>query len=175
MLSEAGAGSDAGGIATTYRREGDEFVINGSKLFITNGGYLGTGIVFAFFDRSLRHKGISDFIVDLKSPGVAVLKHENKMGVRGTYTTAFALDSVRMPAENLLGQEGKGFHVAMDTLHGGRIGIAAQALGIAEGAFERALGYSKKRKQFDRRIGEFQAIQFKLGRHVRPDRGQPSC
>jgi butyryl-CoA dehydrogenase len=162
LLTEPGAGSDAGGIATTYQREGDEFVINGSKIFITNGGYLGTGIVLASFDRSLKHKGISAFIVDLKSPGVAVLKNENKMGIRGTYTTAFALDNLRVPAENLLGKEGKGFNVAMDTLNGGRIGIASQALGIAEGAFQRALAYSKERKQFDQYISEFQAIQFKL-------------
>ena len=162
LLTEPNAGSDAGSIATMYKREGDEFVINGSKIFITNGGYLGTGIVFASFDRALRHKGISAFIVDLKSPGVTILKHENKMGVRGTYTTAFALDNLRVPAENLLGQEGKGFNIAMDTLNGGRIGIAAQALGIAEGAFERALAYSKERKQFDKPISEFQAIQFKL-------------
>jgi butyryl-CoA dehydrogenase len=162
LLTESNAGSDAAGIATTYKREGDAFVINGSKIFITNGGYLGTGVVFASFDRSLRHKGISAFIVDLKSPGVTVLKNENKLGIRGTYTTAFALDNVRVPAENLLGSEGKGFNIAMDTLNGGRIGIAAQALGIAEGAFERALAYSKERKQFDRHISEFQAIQFKL-------------
>jgi butyryl-CoA dehydrogenase len=162
LLTEPGAGSDAGGIATTYQREGDEFVINGSKIFITNGGYLGTGIVLASFDRSLKHKGISAFIVDLKSPGVAVLKNGNKMGIRGTYTTAFALDNLRVPAENLLGKEGKGFNVAMDTLNGGRIGIASQALGIAEGAFQRALAYSKERKQFDQYISEFQAIQFKL-------------
>ena len=122
----------------------------------------GNRIVLASFDRSLKHKGISAFIVDLKSPGVTVLKNENKMGIRGTYTTAFGLDNLRVPAENLLGKEGKGFNIAMDTLNGGRIGIAAQALGIAEGAFERALSYSKERKQFDRRISEFQAIQFKL-------------
>ena len=118
--------------------------------------------MLASFDRSLKHKGISAFVVDLKSPGVTVLKNENKLGIRGTYTTAFGLDNLRVPAENLLGKEGKGFNIAMDTLNGGRIGIAAQALGIAEGAFERALAYSKERKQFDRRISEFQAIQFKL-------------
>ena len=162
LLTESNAGSDAGSLATMYQREDGEFVINGSKIFITNGGYLGTGVVLASSDRSLRHKGISAFIVDLKSPGVTVLKNENKMGIRGTYTTAFGLDNVRVPAENLLGQEGKGFNIAMDTLNGGRIGIAAQALGIAEGAFERALAYSKERKQFDRRISDFQAIQFKL-------------
>ncbi len=162
LLTEPDAGSDAGGTATTYRREGDEFVINGSKIFITNGGYLGTGVVLASFDRSLKHKGISAFIVDLSSPGVSILKNENKLGIRGSYTTAFALDELRVPAANLLGKEGKGFNVAMDTLNGGRIGIAAQALGIAEGAFERALAYSKERKQFGQAICDFQAIQFKL-------------
>jgi len=162
LLTEPDAGSDAGGTATTYRREGDHFVINGGKTFITNGGYLGTGVLFASFDRSLKHKGISAFIVDLKSPGVTILKNENKMGIRGSYTTAFAIDNLRVPVENLLGQEGKGFNVAMDTLNGGRIGIASQALGIAEGAFERALAYSKERKQFGQAISEFQAIQFKL-------------
>ena len=162
LLTEPNAGSDAGGTATMYKREGDEFVINGSKIFITNGGYLGTGVLFASYDRSLKHKGISAFIVDMKSPGITILKNENKMGIRGSYTTAFAFDNLRVPAENLLGKEGKGFNVAMDALNGGRIGIASQALGIAEGAFERALAYSKERKQFDQAISEFQAIQFKL-------------
>jgi butyryl-CoA dehydrogenase len=162
LLTEPDAGSDAGGTATTYQRDGDEFVINGSKIFITNGGFLGTGVVLASFDRSLKHKGISAFIVDLNSPGVSILKNENKLGIRGSYTTAFALDDLRVPAENLLGKEGKGFNIAMDTLNGGRIGIAAQALGIAEGAFERALAYAKERKQFGQRICDFQAIQFKL-------------
>lgn len=162
LLTEPDAGSDAGGTATVYRREGDEFVINGNKTFITNGGYLGTGILLASFDRSLKHKGISAFIVDLKSPGVTILKNEKKLGIRGSYTTAFAFDDLRVPAENLLGQEGKGFNIAMDTLNGGRIGIASQALGIAAGAFDRALAYSKERKQFGQPISEFQAIQFKL-------------
>ena len=162
LLTEPDAGSDAGGTATMYRREGDEFVINGSKTFITNGGYLGTGVLLASFDRSLKHKGITAFIIDLETPGVTILKNEKKMGIRGSYTTAFALDNVRIPVENLLGQEGKGFNVAMDTLNGGRIGIASQALGIAEGAFDRALAYSKERKQFGQAICEFQAIQFKL-------------
>ncbi len=162
LLTEPDAGSDAGAIATTYKREGDEFVINGSKIFITNGGYKGTGVVFATSDKSLKHKGVSAFIVDLQSPGVVILKNENKMGIRGSYTTAFALDNVRVPAANLLGQEFKGFNIAMDTLNGGRIGIASQALGIAEGAFERALAYSKERKQFGAPICDLQAIQFKL-------------
>lgn len=162
LLTEPDAGSDAGGTATTYRRDGDFFVINGSKNFITNGGYLGTGVLLASFDRSLKHKGISAFIVDLQSPGVTILKNENKMGIRGSYTTAFAFDDLRIPVENLLGQEGKGFGVAMDTLNGGRIGIASQALGIAAGAFDRALAYCQERKQFGQKISDFQAIQFKL-------------
>ncbi|MBJ6726215.1 acyl-CoA dehydrogenase [Geomesophilobacter sediminis] len=162
LLTEPEAGSDAGSLTTSYRKEGDEYVINGSKIFITNGGYRGTGVIFATSDRSLKHKGISAFIVDLKSPGVEILRNENKMGIRGSYTTAFAFDGVRVPAENLLGKEGEGFKIAMDTLNGGRIGIAAQALGIAEGAFERALAYSRERKQFGHPICENQAIQFKL-------------
>ena len=162
LLTEPDVGSDVSGMSTMYRREGDEIIINGGKTFITNGGCLGTGILFATHDKSLKHKGISAFIVDLKSPGVTILKNEIKMGIRGSYTTAFAFDDLRIPAANLLGQEGQGFKIAMETLNGGRIGIASQALGIAEGAFERALAYSKERKQFGAPICDLQAIQFKL-------------
>jgi butyryl-CoA dehydrogenase len=162
LLTEPDAGSDAGAITTSFQRDGDAYLINGSKIFITNGGYRGTGIVFATSDKSLKHKGVSAFIVDLQSPGVVILRNEKKMGIRGSYTTAFALDNVRVPAENLLGSEGQGFKIAMDTLNGGRIGIAAQALGIAEGAFERSLAHSKTRKQFGAPICDLQAIQFKL-------------
>jgi butyryl-CoA dehydrogenase len=101
-------------------------------------------------------------VVDLRSPGVVVLKNENKMGIRGTSTTAFAFDDLRLPAAGLLGEEGQGFKIAMETLNGGRIGIAAQALGIAQGAFDRALAYSKERRQFEGRLCDLQAIQFKL-------------
>ena len=162
LLTEPDAGSDAGAITTSYRRDGDHFVVSGAKIFITNGGYQGTGVLFATSDKSLKHKGVSAFILDLQTPGVVILKNENKMGIRGSYTTAFALDNVRIPVENLLGREGEGFKIAMDTLNGGRIGIASQALGIAEGAFERALAYSKERKQFGHPICDLQAIQFKL-------------
>jgi butyryl-CoA dehydrogenase len=162
LLSEADAGSDAAGISTMYRREGDEFVIKGNKIFITNGGYQGTGILFATSDKGLKHKGMSAFIVDLKSPGVKVIKNWKKLGIRGTYATAFAFVGLRVPVANLLGAEGQGFDIAMKTLDGGRIGIASQALGIAEGAFALALSYSRKRKQFDQPICDFQAIQFKL-------------
>jgi len=162
LLTEPGAGSDVAGIATTYRQDGNGFVINGSKLFVTNGGYRGIGIVVASKDLSLKHKGLSAFIVDLESPGVVILKNETKLGIRGSSTTSFALDNVRVPAENLLGSEGQGFKIAMETLNGGRIGVASQALGISEGAFERALAYSKEREQFGHPISDLQAIQFKL-------------
>lgn len=162
LLTEPDAGSDAGAISTRYRRDGDGFVIDGSKIFVTNGGYRGTGVLFATSDRSRKHKGITAFIVDLSSPGVELLRNEQKMGIRGSYTTAFAFDALRVPRENLLGSEGEGFKIAMSGLNGGRIGIAAQALGIAEGAFERALAYSKQRKQFGMPICDQQAIQIKL-------------
>jgi butyryl-CoA dehydrogenase len=162
LLTEPEAGSDVAGLTTNYQKDGDLFVINGNKIFVTNGGYLGTGIVFASMDRSLKHKGISAFIVDLGSDGVEVLRNETKLGIRGSYTTSFAFSDLRVPAENLLGSEGQGFKIAMETLNGGRIGIAAQALGLSEGAFERALAYSKERKQFGHPICELQAIQFKL-------------
>ncbi len=162
LMTEPGAGSDVAGIATTYERDGDSFVINGSKLFITNGAHRGIGVVIASTGRGLGHKGLSAFVVDLETPGVTILKNESKLGIRGSSTTSFALDSVRVPAGNLLGEEGQGFKIAMETLNGGRIGIAAQALGIAEGAFERALLYSKERRQFGNPISDLQAIQFKL-------------
>ncbi len=162
LLTEPEAGSDVAGLATTYKKDGDGFIITGSKIFVTNGGYRGTGILFASMDRNLKHKGISAFIVDLESPGVEILRNESKMGIRGSYTTTFAINDLRVPVENLLGIEGQGFKIAMETLNGGRIGIAAQALGIAEGAFERSLAYSKERRQFGHPISELQAIQFKL-------------
>lgn len=162
LLTEAEAGSDPAALSTIYVKDGDDFIVNGNKIFVTNGGYRGTGILFATLDKSLRHKGMSAFIVDLQSDGVEVLHHESKLGIRGSYTTTFAVNNLRLPAANLLGSEGQGFKIAMETLNGGRIGVAAQALGIAEGAFERARNYSKERVQFGRPISELQAIQFKL-------------
>ncbi len=162
MLTEAQAGSDVSGIATTCTKDGDAYILTGSKIFVTNGGFLGTAIVLATHNPSLRHKGISAFIVDLLSPGVEALKNESKLGIRGTFTTAFALDGVRVPCGNLIGVEGQGFKIAMEALSGGRIGVASQALGIAEGAFDRALAYAKERTQFGHPISETQAIQFKL-------------
>ncbi len=162
LLTEPEAGSDVAGIATTYQKDRDGFIINGNKIFVTNGGFRGTGILFASMDRNLKHKGISAFIVDLESEGVEIQRNENKLGIRGSFTTSFAINHLRVPPENLLGSEGQGFKIAMETLNGGRIGIAAQALGIAEGAFDRALAYSKERKQFGHPISEMQSIQFKL-------------
>ncbi|MCA1928193.1 MAG: acyl-CoA dehydrogenase [Calditerrivibrio sp.] len=162
LLTEPEAGSDVANIQTTYKREGDYFIVNGNKIFITNGGFKGIGVLFASFDRSLKHKGLSAFIIDLETEGVEILKNEEKMGIRGSYTTAIGFNNVKIPVQNLLGKEGDGFKIGMETLNGGRIGIAAQALGIAEGAFEKALAYSKERKQFGKPISELQAIQFKL-------------
>jgi butyryl-CoA dehydrogenase len=162
LLTEPEAGSDVAAMTTMYRKDGQDFVMDGNKIFVTNGGFRGTGILFASMDRNLKHKGISAFIVDLESEGMEILRNENKLGIRGSYTTSFAINHLKVPAENLLGDEGHGFKVAMETLNGGRIGIAAQALGIAEGAFDRALAYAKERKQFGHPISELQSIQFKL-------------
>ncbi len=162
MLTEPEAGSDVANISTKYEDSGEHFVANGNKIFITNGGFKGYGILFATKDKQLRHKGLSAFILDLESEGVEIQRNEEKMGIRGSYTTAVNLNNVKIPKENLLGSEGDGFKIAMETLNGGRIGIAAQALGIAEGAFEKAKNYAMERKQFGKPIGSFQAIQFKL-------------
>ncbi|MEC9491811.1 acyl-CoA dehydrogenase family protein [Flexistipes sp.] len=162
MLTEPEAGSDVANISTKYEDAGEHFVVNGNKIFITNGGFRGYGILFATMDKQLKHKGLSAFILDLKTDGVEILRNEEKMGIKGSYTTAVNLNNVKIPKENLLGSEGDGFKIAMETLNGGRIGIAAQALGIAEGAFEKAKNYAMERKQFGKPIGSFQAIQFKL-------------
>ena len=162
MLTEPEAGSDAASISTMCEDKGDYFLVNGNKIFATNGGFKGIGLLFATHDKSLRHKGIDALILDLNTEGVQLLRNEEKMGLRGSYTSAFALNNVKIPKVNLLDGYGSGFKIAMELLNGGRISIAAQALGIAEGAFEMALEYSKERKQFGKPISSFQAIQFKL-------------
>ncbi|MHB1400360.1 MAG: acyl-CoA dehydrogenase [Trichloromonadaceae bacterium] len=162
-LTENSAGSDAGGTKTTAVRDGQEWVLNGSKVFITNGGDAETYIVLARTDKEAKkHHGISAFIVEKGTPGFGFGKKERKLGIRSSPTMELVFENCRIPAENLLGQEGEGFKVAMKTLDGGRIGIAAQALGIAQGAFEAALNYAKERKQFNQAISGFQGIQFKL-------------
>lgn len=163
-LTEPGAGTDASGQQTKAVLEGDHYVINGSKIFITNAGFADVFIIFAMTDKSKGTKGISAFIVERGFPGFSVGKHERKMGIRGSSTCELIMENCIVPKENLLGQEGRGFALAMKTLDGGRIGIASQALGLAEGAIEETVKYVKERKQFGRRISQFQNTQFELAK-----------
>lgn len=159
-LTEPNAGTDAAGQTTTARLEGDYYVLNGSKIFITNGGVADTFVVFAMTDKSKGTRGISGFIIEKGYPGFSIGKKENKLGIRASSTTELIFEDCKVPKENLVGQDGKGFGIAMKTLDGGRIGIAAQALGIAEGAYEEAIKYLKERKQFGKNIGAFQGLQW---------------
>jgi len=161
-LTEANAGSDAGGTETTAVLEGDHYILNGNKIFITNGGEADTYVVFAVTTPGIGTRGISAFIVEKGWEGFAFGDHYDKMGIRSSATCELIFNNVKVPKENLLGEEGKGFKIAMATLDGGRIGIAAQALGIAQGAYEAAVGYAKEREQFGRPICQQQAIAFKL-------------
>lgn len=161
-LTEPGAGSDASNLKTTAEKKGNHYVLNGSKVFITNGGVADTYIVFAKTDTAKGSKGVSAFVVEKDSPGFTVLTKEKKMGLHGSNTTPLSFEDCQVPVENLLGQEGEGFSIAMANLNAGRIGIAAQALGIAEGALDAAVAYAKERKQFGKPIGEMQGIAFKL-------------
>lgn len=159
-LTEPNAGTDAASQQTVARLDGDYYILNGSKIFITNGGLADVIVVFAMTDRSKGTKGISAFIVEKDFEGFEVGKIEDKMGIRASSTAELIFKDCKVPKENLLGAEGKGFKVAMATLDGGRIGIAAQALGIAEGALDEAVKYSKERKQFGKSISKFQGIQW---------------
>jgi butyryl-CoA dehydrogenase len=161
-LTEPGAGSDPAGMRTTARREGDDYVLNGNKIFITNGTDADIALVFASVDLAKKHKGITCFIVPADLPGYSHGTHEFKLGVNASGTTELAFQDLRIPARYRLGEEGDGFKIAMATLDGGRIGIAAQAVGIAQGAFEEALAYSQEREQFGASLSTFQAIQFYL-------------
>ncbi|MBU1299870.1 MAG: acyl-CoA dehydrogenase [Bacteroidetes bacterium] len=161
-LSEPEAGSDASNQKTTAVRDGDFYLINGTKNFITNGKYADVVLVMATTDKSKGTHGISTFIVDKGIPGFEVAKKENKLGIRSSDTVSLSFTDCRVPIENRIGEEGFGFKFAMKTLDGGRIGIAAQALGIAQASLEAALKYSKERKAFGQFIAEFQGIQFKL-------------
>lgn len=161
-LTEAGAGTDASGQQTKALLEGDHYVLNGTKIFITNAGYADTYIIFAMTDKSKGNHGISAFIVEKDFPGFSVGKKERKMGIRGSATAELIMENCIVPKENLLGKEGQGFKIAMATLDGGRIGIAAQALGIAEGAFSETVAYVKERKQFGKPLAKFQNTQFVL-------------
>lgn len=161
-LTEAEAGTDAAGQQTKAVLDGDQWVINGSKIFITNGEVADIYVVFAMTDKAAGTRGISAFIIEKGIPGFSFGPPEKKMGIRGSSTCELIFEDCRIPVGNLLGREGKGFGVAMSTLDGGRIGIAAQALGIAEGALEKTISYVKERKQFNSPISKFQNTQFML-------------
>ncbi len=163
-LTEPSSGSDAGGMLTTAVKDGGHYVLNGSKNFITHGSVGQVTVVMAVTDRDKKKKGVSAFIVDNDTPGFSISKKEDKLGMRCCDTSALAFTDCRVPAENLLGKEGEGFPQALTVLDGGRISIAALALGIAQGALDASLKYAKERQQFGKPIGEFQAIQWKLAR-----------
>ena len=161
-LTEPNAGTDAAGQQTTAVLDGDEWVINGNKIFITNAGHANVYIVIAMTDKSLGTKGISAFIVEATTPGFSVGKKELKMGIRGSATAELIFTNCRIPKGNLLGKVGEGFKIAMMTLDGGRIGIASQALGIAQGALDETVKDTKERKQFGKAIAKFQNTQFQM-------------
>jgi butyryl-CoA dehydrogenase len=161
-LTEPDAGSDAAGTKTTAVLDGDSYVVNGSKCFITNASVGETLVITAVTDKSKGYKGISSFIAESGMKGFSVGKKENKMGLRGSDTATLIFEEMRIPKENLLGKEGEGFKQFMITLDGGRISIGAMALGIAQGAYDKAVAYAKEREQFGRPISDFQAIQWKL-------------
>ncbi len=161
-LTEPGSGSDAGGMKTIAKRDGDHYILNGSKIFITNGGIADIYVVFALTDPESKQRGTSAFIVESDTPGFSVGKKESKLGIRSSPTTEIMFEDCRIPVENLLGGEGQGFKVAMQTLDGGRNGIAAQAVGIAQGALDASVEYARERHQFGKPIAAQQGIGFKL-------------
>ncbi len=161
-LTEPSSGSDAGGMRTTAKRDGDHYILNGSKIFITNGGIADIYVVFALTDPESKQRGTSAFIVESDTPGFSVGKKESKLGIRSSPTTEIMFEDCRIPVENLLGEEGQGFKVAMQTLDGGRNGIAAQAVGIAQGALDASVEYARERHQFGKPIAAQQGIGFKL-------------
>jgi butyryl-CoA dehydrogenase len=161
-LTEPGAGSDAGSIQTRAEAKGNEFVLNGSKVFVTNGKYAHLAVVYGVTDPQRGKKGISAFLIEKETPGISVGKIEDKLGLRSSDTAELVFQDCRVPKENLLGKQGEGFRIALSTLDGGRIGIAAQALGIAQACLEESLAYAKERRQFGKAIANFQAIQWML-------------
>lgn len=163
-LSEAGSGSDAFALKCNAKEDGDSYVLNGSKLWITNANEADIFIVMANADPSAGYKGITAFVVERGYEGFSVSKKENKLGIRASSTCEILLDECRVPKENILGDYGKGYKVAIETLNEGRIGIGAQMVGLAQGAFDAALGYVQERKQFGQAISEFQGVQFQLAR-----------
>ncbi|PYV27268.1 MAG: acyl-CoA dehydrogenase [Acidobacteria bacterium] len=163
-LSEPGSGSDAFSLATQAKEAGEHYVLNGRKLWITNAKEAGIFILFATVNREAGYKGITAFLVERDTPGFTVGKKEDKLGIRASSTCELVLEDCRVPKANVLGEVGKGYKVAIETLNEGRIGIGAQMLGVARGALEHAVAYSKERRHFGKPIAEFQAIQFQLAR-----------
>lgn len=161
-LTEESAGSDATSVQTTAARKDVGYVLNGSKIFITNGKEADVAVVFATLDRSLKHKGITAFLVERENPGYSVGKLEHKLGIRGSSTAELVFEDCFVPEENRLGEEGGGFRIAMSSINSSRISVAAQALGIAQGAFDKAIAYASERRQFGKTISNHQAIQWML-------------
>jgi butyryl-CoA dehydrogenase/short/branched chain acyl-CoA dehydrogenase len=161
-LSEAGSGSDAFALETRAVRDGDDYVLNGQKLWITNAKEAGLFIVFATIDRDAGYKGITAFLVEKDTPGFTLGKKEDKLGIRASSTCELVFRECRVPAANVLGEPGRGYKIAIETLNEGRIGIGAQMLGLAQGAWKHAVGWAKERRQFGRPIADFQAMQFQL-------------
>jgi butyryl-CoA dehydrogenase len=161
-LTEPNAGTDASGQQTRAEDKGDHWLVNGSKVFITNGGYADVFVVMAMTDKSKGNRGISSFIVEKGFEGFSIGKTEDKMGICGSSTTELVFQNMKVPKENILGEVGQGFKVALSTLDGGRIGIASQALGIAQGAFDVTVEYMKSRKQFAKRLSDMEALRFEV-------------
>jgi alkylation response protein AidB-like acyl-CoA dehydrogenase len=161
-LSEAGSGSDAFGLATRAEKQGDGWVLNGRKLWITNGAEAGIYVIFANANPSAGYKGITAFLVERDFAGFSVGKKEHKLGIRASSTTELILDQCQVPAENVLGPEGKGYKIAIETLNEGRIGIGAQMIGVARGALDATIAYVRERQQFGKSIADFQGVQFQL-------------
>lgn len=161
-LSEAGSGSDAFALKCSAKEDGDDYILNGTKLWITNANEADIFLVFATVDPDAGYKGITGFIVERGMEGFSISKKENKLGIRASSTCELLLEDVRVPKANILGEVGKGYKVAIETLNEGRIGIGAQMIGIAQGAFDAAIDYTKERKQFGKAIAEFQGVQFQL-------------
>jgi alkylation response protein AidB-like acyl-CoA dehydrogenase len=161
-LTESGAGSDAGALETSATLQGDKYVINGTKIFITNGAEAETAVAFATIDKSMGHRGITAFIVEKGTPGFSVGKEENKLGIRGSSTTELVFDNCQIPSANLLGEQGRGLRIALEAIDSSRVTVAAQAVGIAQAALDDSLNYAKDRRQFKEPLSSFQAIQWML-------------
>jgi len=161
-LTESGAGSDAGALETSATLQGDSYILNGNKIFITNGAEAGIAVVFATIDKSLKHKGITAFIVETDTPGFSVGKEENKLGIRGSSTVELVFENCKVPVANRIGEEGKGLRIALEAIDSSRVTVAAQALGISQAAFDESLAYAKDRQQFGQPLANLQAIQWML-------------